>query len=217
MLQLLSDHIILIGQVITALGIIGGAIWFFYKSIRPSVKKVFKSFDDIQLIKEQVYPNGGTSLRDSVNRIEKDVREAKEEIFDISNDAARMDARQWAIVASLKDPIWEFNATGQCIRANSSLLDLVERSNDEMNGHGWENIIHNDDKQSVYNEWRDAVNNKRSFERKYRIVAKQSGKIYEVTSVRIPYHNPKNMELLGFIGRFINVKPLKERLTTDSD
>jgi len=212
---MITSTIILIAQVITALGVIGGAVWYLWKKISPLINRVLKSLDDIDEIKLQFLPNGGSSLKDSVNRLETNILEVKDDISILSTDASRSDARQWAIVATLRDPIWESDADGLYIRGNSTLLDLVERTNDEISGNGWENIIHRDDKAMVAQEWANAISKRRNFELSFRIFGKSSHALYQVRAVCMPYYSQQK-ELLGFIGRYVNVKRLNEKYDLDN-
>ena len=204
------EYFLLLAKLVTAFGVLSGAIWWIYRITAVPIKKVLTSIEDIHEIKQQFKPNGGTSLRDVINRLEIGVSELTSDVLTLSQDTSRMDARHWAIVATLRDPIWESDKDGLCIRVNSSMLDLLERNQEEMIGNGWENTIHPEDHDRVWKEWTDAITRKRNFETQYRVISKNSMKIYNVVAMCVPYYNPRSKELLGFVGRYTTVKAIKE-------
>lgn len=152
----------------------------------------WKQYLMVRTILAEFKPNGGSSLRDAINKIQ--------------NTVVIVDARQWAIVAGLRDPMWESDATGGCVRANRALLDLVQRNFDEMAGTGWENIVCPDDKTRVWQEWNSAVERKRTFESVYCVVDR-TGERFRVQAIAIPFRSPTN-EVVGYVGRYSHVEPL---------
>lgn len=72
-----DDLIILLGQISAAIIAISGVGAIAYKLF-------FKKLaDKIERINQELHPNGGSSLRDAVNRIEKAQEEIKEDAKDI--------------------------------------------------------------------------------------------------------------------------------------
>lgn len=190
--------------IVTGLSLIGGSIYSVFKWIIPGLEAIRKSFHQINIIASEFNTNGGSSLRDAINRLETNVSHVR-------TDALKMEARQWAIIATLRDPIFESDEDGQCVRANPSYLQLVERSIDQVVGNGWENILHVEDRARVWEEWRAAVSRHRTFESSYRIKT-QSGVIYNVNCVAVPYFSPDSEDKpLGYIGRFSSVKKIASK------
>jgi len=73
----IDDLIIMLGQISAALIAISGAGAIAYKLF-------FKKLaDKIEKIDKELHPNGGSSLRDAVNRIEETQQEMKEDSKDI--------------------------------------------------------------------------------------------------------------------------------------
>lgn len=145
-------------------------------------------------------PNGGNSMKDSITRIETNLQ-------GVRNDAMRMEARQWAIVASLPDPVFETNPEGECIRVNSAYMHLTGRSMQDVLGNGWEIVIHHEDRARVWQEWHDAVQRLRAFDSHYRIVD-TDGEIFSVRCIAQPYKNPADGTVLGYLGRVTEIKQL---------
>lgn len=149
-----------------------------------------KQYLAVERVLAEFQPNGGSSLRDAINKIQSTI--------------TIVDARQWAIVAGLRDPMWESDADGNCVRTNRALLDLVQRTFDEMAGAGWENIVSVDDRARVWKEWADAVSRKRPFESVYCVV-NRAGTKFRVHASSIPFHTPDGV-VAGFIGRYSSVE-----------
>lgn len=181
LIKIAKDWTILAGFAVLVSGAIGTATFW-----------TRKQYLMVRTILAEFKPNGGSSLRDAVNKIQSTV--------------VIVDARQWAIVVGLRDPMWESDATGGCVRVNRALLDLVQRNFDEMTGAGWENIICPDDKIRVWQEWRLAVERKRTFESAYCVVDR-AGERFRVQAIAVPFRAPNN-EVVGYVGRYSHVEPL---------
>lgn len=197
----LANHTNDIVAIVTGLVTLGGIWWGFVKWLLPILRKVGKSFHQLDLIASEFRVNGGSSLRDAINRLEDNVKGVRE-------DALKMEARQWAIIATLKDPIFESNQQGLCVRANPSYLALVERTMEDVIGNGWENILHPDDRIRVWQEWNDAVERQRTFESSYKIKS-STGTLYQVNCVAYPYFSAIDLDTpIGYIGRFESVRKI---------
>lgn len=153
-----------------------------------------KQFLTVQSVLAEFKPNGGSSLRDAINRIQ--------------NTMVVIDARQWALVAGLKDPMWESDARGGCARANRALLDLTQRNFDELRGSGWENIVCPEDRKRVWEEWIDAVERHRTFECLY-CVLDRGGQRFRVQAIAIPFHSASG-EVVGYVGRYSQVEKMPQ-------
>lgn len=73
----IDDTIILVGQISAAIIAISGAVAIIH---RVFFKKICTQLEKIN---QELHPNGGSSLRDAVNRIEKSQEEIKEDARDI--------------------------------------------------------------------------------------------------------------------------------------
>lgn len=196
-----AQHIDDIVVISTGLIALSGLWWSFFKWLLPLLRDIHKSFKQLDSIASEFKANGGFTLKDAMNRLENNVQKVRE-------DAIKMEARQWAVIATLRDPIFEANSEGQCVRANPSFLTLTERTMEEIVGNGWENIIHPDDRVRAWGEWTDAIDRQRTFESSYR-VRSTSGVIYQVMCIALPFfpiddHNTP----IGYIGRFEYVKKI---------
>ena len=148
------------------IGLIGGVIlgvkvaWTLANRAYRNLIKMFGIGDlrtDIEALSGQVaflvsemHPNGGTSIRDSLNRIEADVSLANE--------------RQRARMLDTPEMIFETDCVGDCIWVNRTYTRAVQRALSELLGRGWVNGIATEDRDTVVSEWYTSVNENREFE-----------------------------------------------------
>lgn len=203
-LQLVNDNIHLIVQLFTGIGVIAGGFYTLFKWIIPTVKAIQSHIQMVELVAKEFHPNGGSSMRDALNRLEVGVS-------DIRDTTVKLVARQWALVTTQRDPIFESDSRGLTERANASLLALAERPMESIIGSGWENIIHVDDRSRIWTEWSEAVVRSRTFESDFRVVGASSGRVYKVHCIATPFSEDSSGPVLGFIGRYTDVKLLKEK------
>lgn len=121
------------------IGIILAQIWSTFKQ-RKDLRKISKEFEG----------NGGKTIRDSLDRIELRL--------------VLSEARVRALVSNNGQMLFEANADGMWVWANKELCDKAGRSVDDLNGNGWVNIIHVEDRDRVYKEWQTAINQNREFD-----------------------------------------------------
>lgn len=143
--------------VITAVGVLSA---FIYKNIILPVKNLFiqakSAWSAIQFIMADMKPNGGSSLRDAIDRIDRATSMSKE--------------RTHALVAALDLPVWESDDRGNCVWASPKLCDLWGLTQDEMKGYGWITGVAEKDREVVRTEWDRAVREKRRFSMVYNTV-----------------------------------------------
>lgn len=93
---------------------------------------------DVKLIREQVFPNGGSSMRDTINRIE--------ERQHVDSEIRR------AGFHHSTSPIWEADHEGHITWCNSAFARLLGVSTEELKGHGWMSMVNRDDLPKVRHE-----------------------------------------------------------------
>jgi PAS domain-containing protein len=114
-----------------------------------------KLAEKLDFIVSQLSPNGGSSLRDAVNRLEKHQRISE------SKMAQYLDTKDAAI--------FETDANGLYTWVSKSYEKLVGRPKIELINWGWTVPILGADLESIRYEWDLAVKQKRIFEASYRI------------------------------------------------
>ena len=158
-----------VGDVLTWIGGTVGAATAFFKrnswivaplkraavyviSLCPSGQNAAK----LDAVLKELKPNGGSSLRDSLNRVESNLRALAEEMAFLKKRSETRDERM--DVASFLT-----NQKGECIQVSKSYLKLCGLSEDEVLGHGWENVVLPSERETVVKEWNAAIEQKRDF------------------------------------------------------
>ena len=129
------------------------------KIIKPlyiGLSKFYDLVDNIELVVAEFTPNGGSSIRDAVDRIE--IRQLLS------------DQRQRVFFQDLNLAICETNADGECTRVNRTFARLTGRLPSELLKFNWVNAIDPDDRDRIFKEWLSAVEAKREFSAHYNIL-----------------------------------------------
>lgn len=198
-------------SIVASLSTIAAGVFAVFRWILPAIKQVFKVLEDIKKLEHEFRPNGGSSMRDQIDKLVIQSNQAydahvhlRNKFDTLENSVGAIAARQWALVATQPAPVFETNAKGECIRANTSYLNLVERDFEQIKGYGWELCLHPDDKEMVIEEWSEAVGKDRPFELTFRIRAALTGRNYRVQCMAHPYHD-HNGDVLGYLGRYVSI------------
>lgn len=146
-----------VGTVVTAL-------WKYV--IRPvyrwaaSIKDVHQK---VQRIWQELQPNGGSSIRDQLNRTTEMI--ARIETRQIISE--QIDKQ---VFAALSLGVFRTDADGRFTEVNRNFCRITGRTQDEVEGTNWTNCIHPEDIVGLYAEWKACVADGRQFERSYRFV-----------------------------------------------
>lgn len=169
-------------ELLAPIGIASGFVWRFW------LKKRFNQLSDlylkVQKISEEFSPNGGSTLRDAINRIEDKI--------------TLQEQKTLAIIKSFPIGTWISDKHGKCVDVNRSLCKIMGRTESEIKGDNWSNWIHPDERDDVFEEWHRAVNNMMTFDMAYRYVL-PDGRIQKVHGVAYQLRTEQN-ELIGFLG-----------------
>lgn len=177
-LELLKEWL----SLLAPFGLAGGALWKFW--LQKRYEEGRELFKKINLMAEEFRPNGGSTLRDAINRIEEKV--------------TIQDQKTLAIIKSLPIGTWLSDEKGKCIDLNKTLCKIMGRTESEIRGDNWSNWIHPDEKEEVFADWKRCVDNDLNFDLEYRYVL-PNGKVQKVHG--IAYRLPdKNNKLVGFLG-----------------
>jgi PAS domain S-box-containing protein len=189
-------------QILTFIGVVFAtltAAYYFYKRILKrsvcnfceSVRRFFKVGDfledlipKVEFVYNELKPNSGTSVKDSIKRIEDNI------IVLMNKHRIILDDYQTGII--------ETNEKGEITWANSTYLEFTNRDLREVIGNGWVNAIHPEDREKVYAEWQNALEQARNFEAAFRVV-KQDGSIVHVQGHAFPIKGRERIQ--GYIGK----------------
>jgi len=191
----INEFAIVIGAICSIAGSVY-AIWRF--GIRPTYITSKKMITDIynvamaasnihNIIQKELNTNGGSSLKDAINRIESRL--------------SLQDGKYRATLSLLESPVWESDEDGNCIWVNRAYRKLTGYDIDNLRDMGWISIISPEYRELVSEEWESSVKDHRHFSLSYNIVT-SFGKIIFVEGEGYPiYANDKNKNIVkGHIG-----------------
>lgn len=136
--------------VSVATPIIIGILTFSYKMW----KKLHDIYIKINLISAQLTPNGGSTIKDQIDRIETRL--------------LSLDFFQRMYLDTVDIPIFTTDGHGMCTWANRAYLSLLDKPISDVLGSGWEAAVHQDDRDRVSREWSEAISEQRPFDLEYR-------------------------------------------------
>lgn len=136
-----------LGAVTAVVGTVAAVYKFCVKPIIAHFKEVRDQFKKLDVIYKEFSPNSGSSLKDAVNQIRSTVH--------------TIEKRQRAWLSYEDQGIFETDEQGRCIWTNRSYLKMLNVTFDEIQGHGWKNFIHPKNRDYIFEEWAQAVSDKR--------------------------------------------------------
>ena len=189
-------------RLLEIVGMAGGAavglrvVWALLKKLRGKLTGMFGISglaEDLDLVVERLdkimfefMPNGGSSMKDQLNRLESDMALANE--------------RQRARMLDTPEMIFETDAEGHCVWVNRTYSKAVQRSLTELLGHGWVNGIAVHDRERVVSEWFKAVQEDREFEMEFDFLD-LDGNHFPVTCRSYKMRDWRTGKAVGFLGR----------------
>jgi PAS domain S-box-containing protein len=107
--------------------------------------------------------------------------------------------------------IFQTDADGNCLFANTRWLELAGMSIQEALGQGWSNAVHFDDRQRVFAEWYNATQKGQEFIMEYRFQTSQ-GKVTWLSGRGVPMRDSSG-NITGYLG---TVTDISDRKLTES-
>ena len=132
--------------------IVTGLIVIYKKAVKPMVKAItsyYKTIEKIDRIFEELTPNGGSSVKDKIDRMDSGL--------------ALVQQVQQAMAADTKAALFRTDSEGNCVWVNRTYTRTVGMNMSEILGHGWQNGISQDDRDDVVTEWYKSVEENREF------------------------------------------------------
>jgi PAS domain S-box-containing protein len=191
-----NEFAVLIGGICSIFGSLY-AIWrfFIYPHIYMKLKNMITEIYNVamdassihEIIKKELSTNGGSSLKDAINRIESRL--------------SIQDGKSRATLSLLDSPIWESDEDGNCVWVNRAYRRITGYDIDSVKDMGWISIIAPDSREAVQEEWINAIRDRRHFSLTYNIIT-SFGKILPVDGEGYPiYTNDKSKNnVKGHIG-----------------
>lgn len=189
-------------EILVFLGILFGTITAGYALYRKIFHKAICKFceavndffkvgstvkamtDKVNYVYDELKPNSGSSVKDSVKRIEDNI------IVLMNKHRIILDDYHTGIV--------ETNQKGEITWANATYLELTNRELREILGNGWINAVHPEDRDRVFQEWSQAMQQARNFESTFRILD-QNGSSLVVQGYAFPIKGRERIQ--GYIGK----------------
>lgn len=175
--------------IVGGLGSVAGTLYGFYRFVIKPMIKLFLKFKQtlvlIEKMHEEFKPNGGSSLRDAINRIETKLL--------IEQNARR------AMSMGMDVGMFESDGQGMCTWVNQYYTNLSGLTIDEAKNFGWVTGIYEEDRERVVEEWTAAVKQKRIFKLDYGMFNARTAEYATVHCVAFPIATVKQ-EIIGFVG-----------------
>lgn len=160
-------------------------------TIAKTIERLSALPDRFDALLKEVKPNGGSSLRDAVDRTSRKIDEVNESLVRIG---VRSQTR-WKMASGIAG--WESDAAGRCTAANSDLCELLKMGESEILGSNWKNFIHPEDSERVFREWARIVIERSDINLTARYIASDG----TIIPVRLKAHvMMSGDQVLGWIG-----------------
>lgn len=162
---------------------------FFYKKVLKPGVKMFKDWfvvvDKINKIHDELHANGGSSIRDAINRIE--------------GKLVAVEQRQSMYLMESPKGIFETDKEGRFLSVNRTYCRMAGKTEKELLGMNWINSITGEDRDRVVEKWSGSVDEKMEFFCNYEMVNSNNETFYVHMSA-YPMENPSTKNIIGWIG-----------------
>lgn len=159
-------------KLIVAIGTAAGVLWRAHVLLSRLVRQNEWQTEQLKKIAHEVFPNGGSSMRDSVVRTELMMKQVAA--------IQRNDLETREEIA-----VWT-DARGEVIHVTAGYTDLTGLSTEEAKHEGWQIAIFDDDRAEVVRGWHEAVDRKTAYVAQIRFVNPRTGMMTLCKSVASP-------------------------------
>jgi PAS domain S-box-containing protein len=183
--SLIQDYAIYAASIST---ILGALLLIYKKVVKPVYKHFTEWYDMIEKIDKifiELTPNGGTSTKDKIIRIDTNLTLVGE--------------RLRAYLTDTEIAHFETDMNGYCTSVNRTYTRLVERESSEILGHGWHNCVYQKDRDYVIKAWERAVLENRELSISFRFET-PSGKLIPIRASSYKMTDSKG-ETIGYLGK----------------
>lgn len=127
-----------------------------------------------EIIKE-LKPNGGSSIKDQLNRLETAVSISQ--------------AERLLLLDTVSKGVFAGDVKGYWTWANEALRKAVGGSMADFVGNNWENVVYPEDREIVSKEWERAIDQQRDFNLHYRLNNLDTNQPVKVHAIATPARN----------------------------
>lgn len=141
-------------------GIVFGFLWKVW--LKKRYEEGRDLYQKIQKMAEEFRPNGGSTLRDAINRIEEKVTIQEQKTL--------------AIIKSMPLGTWTADQNGKFNDLNKTMCRITGRTESELKGDNWSNWVHPEEKEDVFDEWKRCVQNDLNFDMEFNFILPNGNK-----------------------------------------
>lgn len=153
-------------------------------------------------IQAELHPNGGSSLRDAVNRIDARTK-------NIEENTRRLQVSHEVLTEVVDIPFFRSDKNGHTTYCSGALCRLAGITNaKEYMGMNWLSYVHDDDIDHVKENWLNAIADKRMYLGTFRINNISEKKVYLITEKATPVLDDDN-NVLGWEGIITHYEEIK--------
>ena len=127
---------------IAAITAVCGGLYAAYKSLRAAFGRIMNISQRLQTISDQLVSNGGSSLRDAINRIE--------------HRQIQTEQRERAFLHMHPDMMFELDRHLSLRWSNHAFLDTLDVDSSCVQNFGWHNLIVESERERVLEQFEDA-------------------------------------------------------------
>jgi len=174
-------------------------LWFkkWYEKYRAKKKaeeeaKWLKLHESIKEIRDQVLPNGGSSMND----IQKEMRETLDVVV-LAVNSLSVGQRNFCDILDIAS--WESDAEGRVTYASMGLCELMNAHPEEIKGNSWVGLIADFDRDRIVKGWREAVANASDFRMEHSIEIDEG--VYQRVKPIVIHNKDKTGRVLNSMGR----------------
>lgn len=187
LLQLLADE-----KIAVAL-IIGFSTMFVKFVLRPMFKVIGKKLMRIRRAFLELIPNGGNSMWDKIDRIDKRT--------ETLSDNQMTGLHLIRLVASNVSKImWTADKNGEVDWVNEHWVERTGIPAQQAIGYGWLNGVHAEDREWVVEAWNAAVRMERDFNETFRLEHDKTGIETTVKARSTPVKDASSHRIAGWTG-----------------
>jgi len=189
--------IIALGGALTTCFYIIRKFYQIFKKFSEHLQAIDNAMPTLLKIAEEFKPNHGSSLRDSIDRIEEEM--------------LRTQIKVHALLSTTHVAYLVIDGKNECSWANCKYLEIMETTVEQVLHRGWISHIHPEDRGTIIEEWTRAIADKRDFRYIYRLL-KISGEEIKVLVTANMTYRPITHE---FAGALFAIIPYDERDRTN--
>lgn len=206
-----------LGLIVSAMSIIASTWALWKKIIKPAIlkrkiiienreensKRMQDALLKLDRVLKEVLPNGGSSLRDSINRVEKNINKIESNINDINDKVDNLEDTHRIALNMQQIAFWITGKQGEITYASPSMCKLVKRVESEMLGNGWVSCISHEDTRRISEAWETSIEENRIFDEIYTFTSGESS----IKVHGIAFHKKNNKgEYIGSYGTLTKLK-----------